>query len=161
MPFYRQEGPKNRSDPVGGPFQGSAKGHGSTDGGTEFVAPPRPVRALSSCGLARVRHAFRPCLGRDPQPRERDVPLRLLAKERAAYAERPDEAKALLPPEAKDVDAGEFAAWTGRARLLLDLDEFITREQGDRVCCWLRSCTSGRQTLASLDCRAVCTPDHG
>ena len=49
--------------------------------------------------------------------------------ERAAYRERPDEAKALLPADApKGVDAAEFAAWTSVARVLLNLDEFITRE---------------------------------
>ncbi len=78
---------------------------------------------------ARIGHAFRLCLGREPQPRERDVLLRLLAKERTAYRERPDEAKALAPMEPpQGVDAAEFAAWTTVARVLLNLDEFVTRE---------------------------------
>ncbi len=57
----------------------------------------------------RVAYAFRLCLGRPPQERERQVLLRLLQRER-------------------DAAAPEAAAWTSVARVLLNLDEFITRE---------------------------------
>jgi hypothetical protein len=57
----------------------------------------------------RVAYAFRLCLGRPPRERERQVLLRLLQRERGAAG-----------PEA--------AAWTSVARVLLNLDEFITRE---------------------------------
>jgi mono/diheme cytochrome c family protein len=89
----------------------------------------RGLREAGPGDAARVDHAFRLCLARPPQPRERDVLLRLLVKERAAYRERPDEAKALLAAEPpRGVDPAEFAAWMSVARVLLNLDEFITRE---------------------------------
>jgi hypothetical protein len=57
----------------------------------------------------RVAYAFRLCVGRLPKERERQVLLRLLQRER----------------EAATPDA---TAWTSVARVLLNLDEFITRE---------------------------------
>jgi hypothetical protein len=55
----------------------------------------------------RIAYAFRLCLGRPPSPRERQTLEQLLARQRAK--------------EPKD-------AWTSVARVLLNLDEFITRE---------------------------------
>ncbi|HZY88153.1 MAG TPA: DUF1553 domain-containing protein, partial [Gemmataceae bacterium] len=57
----------------------------------------------------RIACGFRLCLGRPPRESERQVLLRLLRHERAAAA--PEE-----------------TAWTSVARVLLNLDEFITRE---------------------------------
>jgi hypothetical protein len=53
----------------------------------------------------RVRYAFRLCLAREPSPREQMALSRLLAKER-----------------------DPFTAWVAVGRVLLNLDEFITRE---------------------------------
>jgi hypothetical protein len=61
---------------------------------------------------ARLGHAFRLCLGRQPNRRERSALARLLERERAARG-HPDT---------------EQAVWTAVARVLLNLDEFITRE---------------------------------
>jgi hypothetical protein len=55
----------------------------------------------------RIVYAFRLCLGRAPSAREHQALERLLARQR----------------EAKPLDA-----WTSAARVLLNLDEFITRE---------------------------------
>jgi mono/diheme cytochrome c family protein len=55
----------------------------------------------------RIAFAFRLCLGRQPNERERQILERLLQKQH----------------EAKPLDA-----WTSVARVLLNLDEFITRE---------------------------------
>jgi hypothetical protein len=59
--------------------------------------------------VGRIARGFRLCLGRPPRERERQVLLRLLRREREAAA-----------PEER--------AWTSVARVLLNLDEFITRE---------------------------------
>ena len=56
----------------------------------------------------RLRRIFRLCLGRAPSPTEADRLAALLAQGRA--------------------DSPEPAAWTAVARVLLNLDEFITRE---------------------------------
>jgi len=61
---------------------------------------------------ARVDYAFRLCLGRPPSAREGATLLAVLADERAA-----------APGPGSD-----RAAWTTAARVLLNLDEFITRE---------------------------------
>jgi hypothetical protein len=55
----------------------------------------------------RIAYAFRLCLGRQPTPRERLALERLLARQN----------------EVKPLDA-----WTSVARVMLNLDEFITRE---------------------------------
>ncbi|HEY7311603.1 MAG TPA: PSD1 and planctomycete cytochrome C domain-containing protein [Gemmataceae bacterium] len=67
-------------------------------------------RVLRDCkGVAgeRIAYAFRLCLGRQPSTRERQTLEQLLARQQAK--------------EARD-------AWTSVARVLLNLDEFITRE---------------------------------
>jgi mono/diheme cytochrome c family protein len=63
---------------------------------------------------SRLRLAFRLCLARPPSPREEARLLPLLTS--------PD------APPAADGDARTFAGWTTVARVLLNLDEFITRE---------------------------------
>jgi Protein of unknown function (DUF1553) len=77
----------------------------------------------------RLAYGFRLCTSRPPKDREREVLARLLAKEREKYAAAPDEAKRLAPAELpQGADAVEFAAWAEVGRVLLNLDETITRE---------------------------------
>jgi mono/diheme cytochrome c family protein len=77
----------------------------------------------------RLDRAFRLCLARPPSERERAALTRLLARQRDAFGQAAAEAKALLTTEPpKGVTPAEFAAWTTAARVLLNLDEFITRE---------------------------------
>jgi hypothetical protein len=73
----------------------------------------------------RIRHAFRLCLARTPTAHEQQVLSRLLEQQRLVFARRPHEARQLAP---EGTDPVQFAAWTGVARVLLNLDEFITRE---------------------------------
>jgi uncharacterized protein DUF1553/uncharacterized protein DUF1549 len=85
----------------------------------------------------RIRYAFRLCLGREPsrpEAKRLEQYLHLQLKEfRAAPAEAQallasagkSEASANLPP---NDDVPRRAAWTAVARVLLNLDEFITRE---------------------------------
>ncbi len=73
--------------------------------------------------------AFRLCLARKPAPEERQRLLELLSKESAAFAKSPQEAAALLPEKRPaSLDPKELAAWTTVSRVLLNLDETITRE---------------------------------
>jgi hypothetical protein len=58
----------------------------------------------------RLRHAFRLCLAREPTERELPRLRELLARQMEAS------------------DADQLTAWTAVARVLLNLDEFITRE---------------------------------
>ena len=69
----------------------------------------------------RLDYAFLSTLGRTPKPAEADRLLRFLAVQRDEYLSHPDAAAAL------GGDA-ERAAWTALARVLFNLDDFMTRE---------------------------------
>ncbi len=80
----------------------------------------------------RLIHGFRLCTGRSPDNRETDALLALLAQERQTLEE--DTARAItialadpakLPP---GVNLHKVAAWTLVSRVLLNLDETLTKE---------------------------------
>jgi hypothetical protein len=66
---------------------------------------------------ARIRLGFRLCLAREPTPRETRTLVALLDQERAEAG-----------VSSQDSETANHAAWTTAARVLLNLDEFITRE---------------------------------
>jgi hypothetical protein len=84
----------------------------------------------------QVRHGFRLCLGREPSAAEAKVLTVFLARQREHYAAHPAEARTLLGkggPAGKQLAGppdhpGHRAALVLLARVLLNLDEFITRE---------------------------------
>lgn len=77
----------------------------------------------------RLRLAFRLCLARTPREAEEHRLADLLAQQRSGFAQAPKDAASLAPPgTAKEADVTELAAWTVVSRVLLNLDEFITRE---------------------------------
>jgi len=76
----------------------------------------------------RAVFLFRRCLVRTPNPDEQSRLLALIAAQRKAFDRDPDAATALLGAEKPRADDAELAAWTTAARVLMNLDEFITRE---------------------------------
>ncbi len=89
----------------------------------------RILREAPADETARVAYAFRLCLARAPQPNESAIVLRYLKSQRAAFGANPDAAAALAPSDLPTgVAKHEAAAWTATARVMLNLDEFITRE---------------------------------
>ncbi len=77
----------------------------------------------------RVRFVFRLCLSRDPSAAELRRLVQLAGEQRAGFDADPEAAGALASGEfAKDLEPVSFATWTMLARVLLNLDEFITRE---------------------------------
>ena len=77
----------------------------------------------------RLRHAVRCALCREAEEAELARLSEFLQDQQTAYSANPELAKAAAPtnlPEGVPVEAG--AAWTTVARVLLNLDEFITRE---------------------------------
>src|SRR5262249_55574073 len=84
---------------------------------------------LPGSDVARLRGAFRLLMARPPSDHELKRLDQLLAEQRAGFDAAPQDAKlfaaAALP---KNTSFTEFAAWTAVARVLLNLDEFITRE---------------------------------
>jgi mono/diheme cytochrome c family protein len=102
------------------------------------------ARALARAALAeggpteadRITYAFRRCVSRPPTVAERDVLLRLLDRQRARIADgwlnpweivtgTKDQRPADLPPGSTP---SQWAAYTVVARVLLNLDETITRD---------------------------------
>jgi len=76
---------------------------------------------------ARMEFAFKLCTSRLPDVVERSRLLELLQVEQDAFAKAPEQAKELVSAKAK-ADVSLLAAWTTVSRVLLNLDETITRE---------------------------------
>lgn len=70
----------------------------------------------------RMEHAFELALGRAPNERELERMRRLLDEQATALSKNEKQAAQLLPLRPRD------AAWVVASRVLLNLDEFITRE---------------------------------
>jgi hypothetical protein len=82
-------------------------------------------RVLKEAGPAesnRIRHAFRLCLGRLPNPVEETRLQELLRQQDSGVQ------PVSLLPSSNDSDSKTIAGWITLARVLLNLDEFITRE---------------------------------
>jgi hypothetical protein len=83
----------------------------------------------------RLKFAFRLCLARQPTPMELKRLEKFLEVQLAEFQASPKQAQALLNagvPKGADKsvegDVAQWAAWTAVSRVLLNLDEFITRE---------------------------------
>jgi len=79
---------------------------------------------------SRLARAFRSCVSRAPTTQELTAMTKLLDEARYTYQNGPaDEAKAALGSHAVSmVPATENAAWVATVRIVLNLDELITRE---------------------------------
>jgi hypothetical protein len=90
----------------------------------------RVLAAPMTDDASRLAHAFRLCMSRGPSASEAAVLTEVLAAERRAIADDPAAADALVAKESCPGDAArrERAAWTSVCRVLLNLDEMITRE---------------------------------
>jgi mono/diheme cytochrome c family protein len=83
----------------------------------------------------RIVFGFRLCMGRQPTDSEAKRLAAYLQLQLTEFAAAPKDARALLvagtpkgPSLPADADVARWAAWTCYARVLLNLDEFITRE---------------------------------
>ncbi|MAN29932.1 MAG: hypothetical protein CMI65_02030 [Pedosphaera sp.] len=77
----------------------------------------------------RLTRLFEWGFGRAPSEKEADMILSLLAATRAYTGEHPDQLSSLQAADLSEIDqASERAAWVAVARLILNLDGFITRE---------------------------------
>ncbi|MXY69462.1 MAG: DUF1553 domain-containing protein, partial [Acidobacteriia bacterium] len=94
------------------------------------------ARALAIQSLATGRHrfdetiraAFRSCLSRAPTAAESRHLKEYYSEQKAIFDSEPELAAEFMPLAVSGLDAAEAAAWTGVASVLLNLDEFITRE---------------------------------
>ena len=86
----------------------------------------RVLREVTGDDAPRVERAFRLCLARPPTGAETSRLMSLLSQARAFYTANPAEAKKLIA-NAKEANAAELAAWTAMTRIVMNTDEFITR----------------------------------
>ena len=77
----------------------------------------------------KVGLAFRWCISREPSDSERGQILDLLSASRSWYGQHADDAKKLVDKShVTSLATEETAAWIATMRVLINLDEFITRE---------------------------------
>jgi hypothetical protein len=77
----------------------------------------------------QVAYAFRICLTRAPSDDEQRMLQRVLATQLDDLRTHPERVQQVLTLGGdEDIDAAEAAAWTTVAGVLMNLDEFITRE---------------------------------
>ena len=89
----------------------------------------RRLAAISGDDAQGIREAYTICFARAPDESELDTLTTYLASQRAEFAAAPDDAQKLVDaPHSDPAAIPELAAWTSVARVLLNLDEFITRE---------------------------------
>ncbi len=69
----------------------------------------------------RIAHGFRLCVSRSPEPHETEAFSDLLADSRSWYEKNPEDAKSFAGDP-------ETAAWAATVRIMLNMDEFLTRE---------------------------------
>lgn len=74
---------------------------------------------------AKARYAFMVCLSRAPQPEEQRRLLALYEQMKQRYQADKESAKKLVSAEGEEV---ELAAWTMVANVMMNLDEFLTKE---------------------------------
>ncbi len=95
----------------------------------------RVLREVPGDDAPRVERAFRLCLARPPTGAETSRLMSLLSQARGFYAANPAEAKKLIgttkgakdAKDAKEIKDEELAAWTAMTRIVMNTDEFITR----------------------------------
>ncbi|HEY1172618.1 MAG TPA: PSD1 and planctomycete cytochrome C domain-containing protein [Verrucomicrobiae bacterium] len=76
---------------------------------------------------AKIEYAFKLCTSRAPDNIERERLADLLKSEQKTFAQAPNEAKELVGAKEK-FDSVQLASWMTVSRVLLNLDETITRE---------------------------------
>ena len=76
----------------------------------------------------RITRAFRLCVSRAPSERETVALRKLLYDSRAWYQKHPDDAKSAAGTKEKAAQPDELASWTAVSRIVLNMDEFVTRE---------------------------------
>lgn len=88
----------------------------------------RVLKLPAASDLERLQYGFRLCVARSLSDTEAAQFQSLLARSRSWYREHPDQAQSLASKHpVAGLSAEEVAAWIATCRVLLNLDEFITR----------------------------------
>ncbi len=92
------------------------------------VLAARILREQTGTVDERIDYAYRLALGRSPTPQEKDRLLTFYEEQKALLRGNRDAIETLFPAaDLEGVERSEAAAWVAVGRLLLNLDEFITR----------------------------------
>ena len=97
--------------------------------GRRVLRGPTGLSAVGSSDPERLKRLFQITLARDPQPREEQLLLDFLERQRKSFHGQPAAAREVCgDAEADRGQLSQLAAWTVLARSVLNLDEFYTRE---------------------------------
>jgi hypothetical protein len=76
-----------------------------------------------------MHYAYRLCFARSPSPKEMDRLLRYYAEQEKSLEGKPELRRILFSAvDLEGIDPAAAPAWVSVCRLLLNLDEFITRD---------------------------------
>ena len=76
----------------------------------------------------RLQYTFETCLSRKPSQQEKERLSKYFDQQLGILKKDPKAVTALFPVAPDGTNPAEAAAWVGVSRVLLNLDEFITRE---------------------------------
>lgn len=84
---------------------------------------------LKATDERRIETAFRQCVSRYPSASELKLLTRFLTKQRSYFSDHSEEAKEISATKKNTkISAADFAAWVALSRVLLNMDETITKE---------------------------------
>src|SRR5437867_2091690 len=76
----------------------------------------------------RLDTLFQHCLSRRPNPNERERMAKLFERQKVIFLKEPQSVSLVAPNPVPGTGPVEVASWVGLSRVLMNLDEFITRE---------------------------------
>ncbi|MEO8660236.1 MAG: PSD1 and planctomycete cytochrome C domain-containing protein [Bryobacteraceae bacterium] len=88
----------------------------------------RILREAPGTFQSRLDYGFELCLARKADSNESERLLNYFQKQRAILKQEPQASESLFPVDLAGIDRVEAAAWVGVSRVILNLDEFLTRE---------------------------------
>ncbi|QDU17122.1 Planctomycete cytochrome C [Gimesia maris] len=86
------------------------------------------LSANSGSEESRIETAFRRCVSRYPSAEEKQVLTQFLNRQRHYFVDHPEEAKQISDQKKTKDATTDFAAWVALSRVLLNMDETITKE---------------------------------
>ncbi|QDT93412.1 PSD1 and planctomycete cytochrome C domain-containing protein [Gimesia algae] len=86
------------------------------------------LSSKSDSDESRIEMAFRRCVSRFPAAEEKQVLTRFLNRQRDYFNKHPEEATQISDQKQAKDSITDFAAWVALSRVLLNMDETITKE---------------------------------